>query len=254
MIVGAVVAIASTVFGAVSGSQAAKGQLQVAKANREASEVTRKARNEYEGAATALSNYIRSSNNNQLMKSAGANYNAIAQNIGRLSDQAQKGKLTDRIAATEALGSMTAAAAAIGVGGSTVDMMNSTFQRATTISNQARDEQEELRLYDLYDNKSNVMSNAVAQMDQGQSNANIDSNKAISPYIARPSVAGAVVSGLATALPYIQQFASNWGNKSPTGAGTGGATAFGSGTFSGGTPVQGVGLGSKVSVGANIKI
>lgn len=224
-IVGAVVAIGSALFGASQQKAAAKGQLQIARANREAQEVVRKAKNEYEGAATALANYIRSANNNQLLKAAGKNYNAIGQNVARVYDQAERGKLTQRIAAAETLGTIAAAAAASGVGGTTVEMINSTFERVDSIQRQARDEQLDLQAYDMYQARSNVMANAVAQMDQGQTNANIDNNVAITPYVAMPSMLGAAVQGIGNAMPYISQAMQNWSARSQASAAAGANTA-----------------------------
>ena len=208
--IGAVVSIGSALFGGVSARSAAKGQLKVAKANTEAQEITRKARNQYEGAATALSNYIRSANNNQILKAAGANYNAIGQNIARVYEQSERGKLTQRVQAAETLGTIAAAAAASGVGGSTVDMINSTFKRVNTIQRGAQEDQLRYQAYDMYQARSNIMANASASMDQGTTHANMDNSTTITPYVNVPSMMGSLISGISDALPYISQAAQQW--------------------------------------------
>lgn len=201
-VVGAVVAV----IGAISGFLGAKGQANIENAKNHATRITNKANNEFKVASTALQNYIRSEQNNRLLKLAGENYNALGQNMVRTYDDAMRGSAAKRIQAAESLGSMAAAAAAVGVGGSTTEMLNSTYRRAVNIQANYDREKLDYAVNDMAVSRSNQISNAVAQMDQGTSFAQTQGM-----YLADTKVSplGFAMQGIANAMPYIDTWMQN---------------------------------------------
>lgn len=81
------------------------------------------------GAAVATANARRRSKQNQeILRSAGKAKDAAISTINRLGDMAARGKLSQRLAAAEELGRLTAAAGSAGVGGGSTAMLATTLQ------------------------------------------------------------------------------------------------------------------------------
>lgn len=210
------VAIAGVVvaaIGAISGFLGGKAQSTIQNAQNHATRITNQANNEYKVAAAALQNYIRSEQNNRLLKVAGENYNTFSQNITRTLDESVRGTSARRLQASEALGSMTAMASAAGVGGGTTEMLNSTYKRAVNFALQAEKEKVDYAVGDMNVQRSNQISNAVAQMDQGTTFAQTQG-----VYLADSKVNAFsyAIKGFSDALPYIDMMLQNRAAKNTT--------------------------------------
>lgn len=201
-IVGAVVAV----VGAISDFMGAKGQARIQNAQNYATRITNDANNEYRVAAAALQNFVRSQQNSRIMKAAGENYNTLGQNIVRTMDEAVRGTVAKRLQAAEVIGSMATAAAAVGVGGSTTEMLNSTFRRAVSFSESSDREKVRYVTGDMSQQRQNQISNAVAAMDQGttfaQTQSHISFDQKVNPW-------GYALQGIQNALPYVSAFMDN---------------------------------------------
>lgn len=206
---GVVVAIGGAIMGGMAQRAAAQAQLIVAKANAEAGNITRAADNEYRGAAAALTNFVRAQQNKRILDAAGEQYNAMSANIIRTMDDATSRSVTRQLQSSEALGTIAAQAAAAGVGGSSIDSINSTFQRVSDIADNAENRRDNIVLGDMSKQQNQIMENAGAQLDQNQTFANIDYSHDSAPYIPVPSMAMSLLNGLGSALPYVKQYFDN---------------------------------------------
>lgn len=196
----AIVGVVVAAIGAISGFMGANAAAKIDNAKNNATRITNQANNEYRVAAAALQNYIRSEQNNRILKVAGENYNTLAENVTRTLDDSVRGSSAKRLVAAEAIGTMAAASAGAGVGGGTTEMLNSTFRRAVAFSQQADEEKVQYAVNDMQRQRTNQISNAVASMDQGTTFAQTQG-----VYLADTKVNafGYALQGFANALPYI---------------------------------------------------
>lgn len=183
----AAVAVVGAIFNFLGASSAAKNQEIVNKANIYAQKTTAEANNQLEVARTALDNFKREESNKQLMNKAGDQYNMIGQNINRIRDQYTRGTIQQRAQAAEALGSITASAAFAGVGGATVDMIDSTLRRVTAVSQEGQRKNMEMQIGDMKNERYNQIVNAVSGSDMGQTVARLQNTIIPEPYVAKPT-------------------------------------------------------------------
>lgn len=94
----------------------------------DAARITQKGRNERAAAESDLARWTQSLSNQRRMKAAGETSKKITENIGRNLDAATTGSFMGRLAASEELGANLVQAAAAGVGGSTIEVYNSTMK------------------------------------------------------------------------------------------------------------------------------
>lgn len=142
-----------------------KAQRTLDKAEYESKEKIRKASNEFGRAQGSLANWMRSVSNQRTVEAAGDAYNAMSTNLGRTMDQAVTGSLQRRIQAAEQMGAISAQAAAAGVGGSTVDLINGTMRLRNAMLNEEITKQEGQATYDQLLQRAGVMDNAYDQWD-----------------------------------------------------------------------------------------
>lgn len=151
------------------------------KAEYEAKERNRLANNELVAAQASLTDFMRSESNKRLIESAGDAYNALGQNIGRGLDQAVTGNVQRRIQAAEQLGAISASAAAAGVGGSTVDLINGSLRLRNAMLNEEIEKQEGQASYDQLMQRAGVMDQGYSQYDYAMEAGNLDYQRAQMP-------------------------------------------------------------------------
>lgn len=166
---GAIVQGALSVAGTIGKYQIEKGQYKAQrtldKANYYVQEVMRAAENEASRINASVGNHLRSVSNQRLIKAAGEAYNAMGENLGRALDQSVTGSLQRRVVAAEEVGAFSAANAAAGVGGSTVDMINGSIRLRNAMLESEVAKQEGLATYDQMQQRIGVVSNAYDQWD-----------------------------------------------------------------------------------------
>lgn len=207
---GIVIAIGSALMSASAGKAAAQAQLTVAKANADAGNITRAADNEYKGAAAALTNFSRAQQNKRVLEAAGDQYNVFSKNIVRTMDDSVSKSAYRQLQASEALGTIASAVGAAGVGGGSIDAINSTFRRALEINNSREEKKDDIAIGDSIHQQNQIMDNAAAQLDFNQTFANIDYSKNTPGFVAQTnSTAAALLSGIGQTLPYVKMFIDN---------------------------------------------
>lgn len=186
-----------------------KAQKTIDDANYEASEMIRKASNELGRAQGGLANWMKSVSNQRMIEAAGDQYNALGENLGRILDQAATGSLQRRIQAAEQAGALTASAAAAGVGGSTVSLINGTLRLRNAMVNEEIEKQEGQASYDLMAQRAGVMSNAYDSWDYSLVGDTANHMGAVKPIRVAPDGTSALLKVAAQVLP--QAAGVNWG-------------------------------------------
>lgn len=187
---------AQAIFGHFSQRRIAKAQQRFENAKAEAENTIRKASNEYKAASANLANFVRTANNQKLLDRSGEERLSFERNMTRTLDAATRGGISEQISNAEQLGQMAAVAGATGVGGSTIDMIKNTTDLAIKAKAEERDRNLSYMKFDALQNRSAIMSNAVNQMDENITFANIDLNESTPAYVPKPTTMG-LVSNLA---------------------------------------------------------
>lgn len=154
----------ANLIGQVQQKQQIKAQNKVAKQNAKIQDQMTDANNELAAATGALQRYRQSVRNQQIVKAGADQVEAIGKNLGRLQEATVQGNLNTRIQAAEATGGLMATAAAAGIGGSTVDMLNQVIKSKEERTIQAANTQ----LGQQTDDSINNIRRAIEQSVLGQ--------------------------------------------------------------------------------------
>lgn len=198
------IAIAGAVVSFMGASDQAKAQAIIAKANADAANLTRAAENEYRGAYAGLQNFIRAEDNRKKFEAAGEEWDVVNRNIVRIQDQFVKGGIQQKIQAAEEIGALSAQASFLGIGGSTVDTINSLIARNYADQQVEQDQMFNYQIQDMYNQRNSLMQRASDSTDQGTTFANMDYNKNVPEFVAKPSAFAYLLQGVSQAAPYIQ--------------------------------------------------
>lgn len=185
--VSAAVGVIGGILGFLGANDQAKAQMIIAKANADAANKVRAAENEFKGASTALQNYIRAEDNKKKFEAAGEQWNVINQNVVRIQDDYVKGDVQQKLRAAEEMGSVSAAASFMGIGGSTVDTINMLVERNYTDQKIDYEQKKTYQIQDMINERNSLMEQASNATDQGTTFANMDYNKNMPEYVAKPS-------------------------------------------------------------------
>lgn len=134
---------------------------------------------------TASANNLRASNaslaqweqsyrNQKMLKYAGDQITNINENLSRSLDGAAAGRAMSRLAASEEVGANLAAAAAAGVGGSTIDSFRSTFSLMNTVREEGEDRAIDTQEYAMQMAKADMLTSTVDGMGNQIFQGNLD--------------------------------------------------------------------------------
>jgi hypothetical protein len=181
--------------GGLSKGLEAAGAAEIAKANADAANTVRKARNEVARSQRNLAGTIRSLNNQRLMEAAGERVNSLTTNAVRTSDAFTRGNFEASIRGAEAWGQASARVAASGLGGAGIEAISRTTQSQIDRAKQARESGQADVTFDQSQATRNVVSNALVGLAAGPLTAQQDYsfNQAPGSFT---GVAGALVQGL----------------------------------------------------------
>lgn len=231
---------------------AAKADKMLKQVNADASNLVRESVNERNAATNSLSEFMRTTSNKRLMEYGGQQANAISQNLGRLQDQLAVGSLSNRVKAAEQLGSVSAMAAASGVGGAAVSTIDMTLRLRNAITQQQIDDNGGYATYDMIQQRAGVIANASARGNYAQSVAALDYTQDVPTYTAIPTwtqfaanqaakmVSNGTMKGIVNSFQADQAGPQLVGGMNATGAV---GTPFGGGTFFGLNGTGGIRLG-----------
>ena len=185
--------------------QAAAEAAKIAdESNARVNNIIRESNNMLAAATGSLSRYTQSRQNQEHLKNTGKAQDAITTNMLRLQDAAQTASLERRIAAAEEAGALSASVGAAGIGGGTVQMLNSTMDlRSAMVVLLARDEQKQQQ-YDMSLAREATKEQMILGLSDVQFLDNINMMEYQSSNIQVPS--NAAVFGNAT-MTFMQSYA-----------------------------------------------
>ena len=185
--------------------QAAAEAAKIAdESNTRVNNIIRESNNMLAAATGSLSRYTQSRQNQEHLKNTGKAHDAITTNMLRLQDAAQTASLERRIAAAEEAGALSASVGAAGIGGGTVQMLNSTMDlRSAMVEQLARDEQKQQQ-YDMSLAREATKEQMILGLSDVQFLDNINMMEYQSSNIQVPSTAS--VYGNAT-MTFMQSYA-----------------------------------------------
>lgn len=152
----------------LKGQQAAKqtkANNKAAKLNAAIQDQLTQANNTVAAASGALSRYRQSLGNQLVLKNAAKQVDALTKNLIRSQEQSQQAGLNTKIKAAEQTGGLMAAAAAAGIGGSTIDILNNTLRGQVARAEEVRTRNDKYATGDTLDRISAVNEQAVFGMD-----------------------------------------------------------------------------------------
>ena len=199
--------LAMATMSAAQGMQqqgAAKAAKIADESNTRVNNIIRESNNMLAAATGSLSRYTQSRQNQEHLKNTGKELDAITTNMLRLQDAAQTASLERRIAAAEEAGAMSAAVGAAGIGGGTIQMLNSTMDlRSAMVEQLAREEQKQQQ-YDMSLAREATKEQMILGLSDVQFLDNINMMEYQSQNIQVPSTAS--VYGNAT-MTFMQSYA-----------------------------------------------
>lgn len=140
----------------------------------DAGRITQKARNELKGEMAASAAWGQSLSNRRRMQAAGRAVGEIGENMGRNLDVATNGRFMERLAASEEFGANVANAAAAGVGGSSVEMFNSTMRLSQALREEQGDRGLRTDLIASADARASAYEDGANSMDNQSFQAGLD--------------------------------------------------------------------------------
>lgn len=137
--------------------------------------------NKKEAAMASLSDFSRSLGNTLRMEAAGKQFNEATSQLAEALEARGTGKINTSLAAAERMGQLTAQASAMGVGGSSMDLLNDTVKLQRNITQDLQDEATGRLAARGARGNANIMSNAENQTDLSRSFGNFDYTVHIAP-------------------------------------------------------------------------
>lgn len=144
--------------------------IQVAEAKR----VLQAARNERAAVDADVANWTTSLRNQKRTDAMGKQIGYVQEQIGTVLDGATYGRVFDRVAYAEALGSATAQAAAAGVGGGSVDAFNTAMGLRQALKEEREDREVASRVMWEQRKQSQMLADGYGGLDQYSARAELD--------------------------------------------------------------------------------
>lgn len=190
---------------------AAKAARIADESNTRVNNIIRESNNILAAASGSLSRYMQSRQNQVHLKNTGKELEAITTNMLRLQDAAQTGTLERRIAAAEEAGALSASVGAAGIGGGTVQMLNSTMNlRSAMVEQLARTEQKQQQ-YDMNLARESTKEQMILGLSDVQFLDNINMMEYQSRNIQVPSTASVFGNAALTFMKFYSQLGGSFG-------------------------------------------
>jgi len=148
-------------------NQSAKYQAEAANGIRKGNNVVVAANNSRNATLTAMQRWAQQVRNSRVMESVEANQEALTINFNRARDARTRQNFATNVRQAEESGRMQAAAAASGVTGSVVDVVNMTAKLRNGMQNTARLDAEDQIAYDYKETEFNQRLAIMDQLDFG---------------------------------------------------------------------------------------
>lgn len=157
-------------FDLLMADQQARNQAKVNRAKYK----LRDAKNQRSATESAVQKWGQSLSNKKKLDAAGTNYGVLQENFARRVDARALSSAMGRLAHSEDIGRITAAAASAGIGGSSVEAYNRTVRTGYALQAELSDRAGRSEDYLAASEAGRVMSDAVDSMDNNLYMANLD--------------------------------------------------------------------------------
>lgn len=144
---------------------AAKADAITAKSNAKIQNITREANNELAAARGHLTRYQTTRKNREFLRQAGVEYEASTTNLLRYQESLAEGAVDRRIRNAEEGGALALASSAAGVGGSTIDMLDSTNRLRQARIEQLTQRQADQRQGDMNAQRATIYESMLLGLD-----------------------------------------------------------------------------------------
>lgn len=169
---------------------------RVMKAEYYAANVTQEAGNEREAAITALQEFSRTLGNQQALEAAGKEYNAATEQLAEVMDGRTVGRANITMRAAEVQGALAAQAGALGIGGSSVRLLEDTTRIQSKMEAEMYDEETKHVAYHGAQQNAGIMGKAINSLDNSQYFASLDHTIHLPPQHLKNRV-GAIIGSIA---------------------------------------------------------
>jgi alkylation response protein AidB-like acyl-CoA dehydrogenase len=176
----------------------------VSKANADAQNTIRKAQNEERASGLSLAATMRGIVDSRILNAAGDASNSANELIVRTQQSWVRGNIEQGLRDMETLGSVTAKAAAAGVGGSSVAAVESSLRLAQERRAEQAQRGQDQTTYELLKQRSGIMPAAVSRMDLTPLSANLDYSRNYAASNSEPNLMAALTEGLLRKAPSLQ--------------------------------------------------
>lgn len=154
---------------------------RIARAQYEQAVAEQKANNMREKATTTLAEFSRTLGNQMRLEAAGKEYNAATERLSHELEQSGKGRVNAQLQTAEARGALQAQAGVYGVGGSSIELMDTliSLQNETKLEEQSR--AVELMASQGKKQTATILTNAQNSIDLQQTIGSFDYQKFVAP-------------------------------------------------------------------------
>lgn len=159
----------------------APAKTRVAKAEYKANVQRTANTNKRESAQANFSNFMRSLSNKAQLEAASKEYNFQVEELAGAIRQATGGNFNSQLQLESARGALTAQSGFVGVGGSSVDLMDTMVRLQEEMDVEMKDNATKLLAERGQEKAAQIMSNAIGQMDMTQTFGNYDYRQFVAP-------------------------------------------------------------------------
>lgn len=168
-------------MGSVNTILQANNITEIKRADYDAAVMTQQSENKKSAQLQTLSDFSRSLANIGRMEAAGKEYNEAINTLAQTLESRTTGKINSSLAAADKLGALAAGAAANGVGGSSVDLLNDTVKLQKEIEQELYQQTTDRVSSQGARSAATVIGNAVAQTDLSRTFGTFNYTRYIEP-------------------------------------------------------------------------
>lgn len=169
---------------------------QISEVNTRTGNRVRQAGNAAAAAEGNLNRFVQSVNNNRRLKAGGDAQEALVVNAARAGDAQLAGRFSDSIRDAEQVGHAAATQALNGLGGSVVDMVNTSTALRDSIVKQSVDDKQNAQAWDTSKRAGVIASQMIGGLDSSVILDRLDYNVDVAQHQNKTSFLGTVLGGL----------------------------------------------------------
>jgi hypothetical protein len=186
-------------FGAGFGKAATDASInannQISEVNARTGNKVRQASNAAAAAEGNLNRFVQSVNNNRRLKAGGDAQEALVVNAARMGDSQLAGRFSDSIRDAEQVGHAAASQAVNGVGGSVVDMVNTSTALRDSIVKQSVDDNQNAQSWDISKRAGVIASQMIGGLDSSVILDRLDYNHDVAQHQNKSGFFATVLNG-----------------------------------------------------------